>query len=70
MDIKNLPQQLVGKILMQISDIHVGNRFGRQFLIDSFEKAKKYNPDFVVYTGDFVSYESTEQLVHLKCRFR
>ena len=27
MPIRNLPNHLVGKTLMQISDIHVGNRF-------------------------------------------
>jgi 3',5'-cyclic AMP phosphodiesterase CpdA len=55
MPIKNLPNDLVGKTLMQISDIHIGNRFDYNFVIDSFKKAKEFNPDFVVYTGDFVS---------------
>lgn len=53
--IKNLPSELEGKILMQISDLHVGNRFDWRFLIDSFIKAEKYEPDFVVFTGDFVN---------------
>lgn len=66
MPIKNLPKNLIGKTLMQISDIHVGNRFDYQFIIDSFEKAKLLNPDFVVYTGDFVSYENKEQFKQLK----
>jgi predicted MPP superfamily phosphohydrolase len=55
MPIKNLPDNLIGKTLMQISDIHVGNRFDYTFIIDSFKKAQKLNPDFVVYTGDYVS---------------
>lgn len=55
MPIKNLPYDLVGKTIMQISDIHVGSRFDYHFIIDSFEKAKVFNPDIVVYTGDFVS---------------
>ncbi len=66
MPIKNLPQHLVGKTLMQISDMHVGNRFDYKFIIESFEKAKAYKPDFVVYTGDYVSYESKQQLSQLK----
>ncbi|MEE9409115.1 MAG: metallophosphoesterase [Polaribacter sp.] len=66
MPIKNLPKNLIGKTIMQISDIHVGNRFDYQFIIDSFEKAKLLNPDFVVYTGDYVSYENKEQLKQLK----
>lgn len=55
MPVKNLPQHLVGKTLMQISDIHIGNRFDYRFVIDALKKAKEYNPDFVVYTGDYVS---------------
>lgn len=55
MPIKHLPDNLVGKTLMQISDIHVGKSFDYQFVIDSFAKAKEFSPDFVVYTGDFVT---------------
>src|SRR5690606_35123694 len=55
MPIKNLHNNLVGKTLMQISDIHIGNRFDYQFIINSFNKAKAFNPDIVVYTGDYVS---------------
>lgn len=55
MPIKNLPNQLIGKSLMQISDLHIGNRFDHNFIIDSFKKAKDFHPDFVVYTGDYVS---------------
>ena len=55
MPIKNLPTDLLGKTLMQISDIHIGNRFDYNFIIESFKKAKEFSPDFVVYTGDYVS---------------
>ena len=53
--IKNLPKHLIGKTLMQISDIHIGKRFDYNYVIKSFEKAKQYKPDFVVYTGDFIT---------------
>lgn len=62
MPIKNLPKHLVGKTLMQISDIHIGKRFDYHYIIKSFEKAKAYNPDFVVYTGDFVTTDKDEVL--------
>ncbi len=65
MPITNLPENLVGKTLMQISDIHIGNRFDYSYIIDSFKKAQKFDPDFVVYTGDYVSYESKEQFSQL-----
>ncbi len=66
MPVTNLPKQLVGKTLIQISDIHVGNRFDFQYIIDSFKKAQKLKPDFVAYTGDYVTYESPEQFEQLK----
>jgi hypothetical protein len=66
MPIRNLPKNLIGKTLMQISDIHVGNRFDYQYIIDSFKKAQGLKPDFVVYTGDFVSYENEEQCSQLE----
>ncbi len=65
--IKNLPSSLHNKVLMQISDLHIGNRFDYNYLIDSFGKAKTYKPDFVVYTGDFVCWEdNAEQFEQLK----
>ncbi len=66
MQIENLPNNLIGSTIMQISDIHIGNRFDRKYIIDAFNDAKKFNPDFVVYTGDFVSYESAEQFEQLQ----
>lgn len=65
MPVKNLPKQLIGKTLMQISDIHVGNDFDYQYIIESFKEAQNYNPDLVVYTGDYVSYESELQFEQL-----
>jgi predicted MPP superfamily phosphohydrolase len=66
MPVLNLPKNLIGKTVMQISDIHVGNKFDYQHIIDSFREAKLLNPDFVVYTGDFVSYETKEQFKQLE----
>ena len=65
MAIADLPDNLVGKTLMQISDIHIGNRFDYNYIIDSFKEAQAFRPDFVVYTGDYVSYENEQQLSQL-----
>lgn len=70
MPVQHLPDALVGKTLMQISDIHVGNRFDYQFIIDSFQKAQLLEPDIVVYTGDYVSYENEEQYGQLELVMR
>ncbi|WP_200975259.1 metallophosphoesterase [Echinicola sp. 20G] len=66
MPIKHLPSGLEGKTLMQISDVHVGNNFDYQYIIEAFKEAKTYQPDIVVYTGDYVSYENEEQLSQMK----
>ena len=55
MPVKNLPATLTGKMVMQISDLHVGKRFDYKYLIESLQKAVTYKPDFVLYTGDFVT---------------
>ncbi len=56
MTIKNLPKHLENKSLIQFSDLHIGKRFNPNYIINSFSKTKmKYQPDYVVYTGDFVS---------------
>jgi predicted MPP superfamily phosphohydrolase len=57
MSIQNLPSHLEGKTLMQISDMHIGQGVSDDYLIDSLRQAGLLNPDFVVYTGDFVSYD-------------
>jgi len=66
MPIANLHDELVGKTLMQISDIHIGNRFDYSFIIESFQRAQDLHPDFVVYTGDYVSYENEKQFSQLE----
>ncbi|MGB2758618.1 MAG: metallophosphoesterase, partial [Maribacter stanieri] len=66
MPLRNLPERLIGKTVMQISDIHIGNSFDYQYIIDSFKEAQELKPDFVVYTGDYVTYEDNEQLNELQ----
>ncbi len=34
MPVQHLPENLIGKTVMQISDIHVGNRFDYQYIIE------------------------------------
>ena len=66
MPIRGLPAPLKGNTLMQISDVHVGRHVDFNFLESSFKTAQALDPDFVVYTGDYVSYESQSQLEQLK----
>jgi uncharacterized protein len=53
--IKNLPQHLMGKTLLQISDLHTGARLNENFLINALKKAEALKPHFVMYTGDYVT---------------
>ncbi len=64
MPLMHLPMELVGKSIMQISDIHIGSDFDFQFIIRSFIEAAALKPDYVVYTGDFVSLVNGEVDFH------
>jgi predicted MPP superfamily phosphohydrolase len=66
MNLDGVPASLVGKTLMQISDLHVGNRFNPAMLTPALQHAQTLEPDIVVYTGDFISYESSEQFEQLE----
>ena len=58
MPLSGLPPELEGCTLMQLSDLHVGPRVSSGYLIDAMREAGTLAPDFVVITGDFVSYRS------------
>jgi len=65
MPIRNLPQSLVGKTLLQLSDLHVGPRVDDQYLISALERVRQLSPDILVITGDFVTYRGRETLRQL-----
>lgn len=57
MPIRGLPQELKGKLLVQISDIHVCSRIPEEYLRESFAKVAGLKPDIIAYTGDYVTHE-------------
>jgi uncharacterized protein len=61
MPLEHLPPELVGKTLLQVSDIHVGQRVSSDYLIRSLREVQALAPDFVAITGDFVSYGSAHE---------
>ena len=65
MPVLNLPDHLIGKTLIQISDIHIGNRFDYSYIIEAFKRVQEFDPDFVFYTGDYITYENSEQFSQL-----
>lgn len=61
MRLRALPPALVGRTLLHVSDIHVGRQVSSQYLIDTFVTAQRLDPDFVAFSGDFVSYTSASE---------
>lgn len=55
--ISGLPSALLGKSLVQLSDLHVGPEVSDRYILDTFARVKALAPDLVVYTGDFTSFE-------------
>ena len=52
--VSNLPQQLDGFSLVQLSDLHVGPLLKRDWLCSVIEKTNAAKPDLIVITGDFL----------------
>jgi len=50
--VEGLPEGLVGRTLLQISDLHIGPIVDPRFLIRSLDRAARLDPDMVVVTGD------------------
>jgi uncharacterized protein len=64
--IEGLPQELEGKTLAQISDIHVGRQVSDEYLLKTFRRVEEQRPDFVAHTGDWVTYHGPAQLEKLQ----
>jgi uncharacterized protein len=65
MPLEQLPESLAGRTLLQVSDIHVGPRVSSAYLIECFARARALAPDFVAFTGDFISYRSAGEYQEL-----
>ena len=64
--ISGLPRELVGRTLAQISDQHVGKRVDDAYIIESFRRVQELAPDFVAFTGDWVTYSHTREFEQLR----
>jgi predicted MPP superfamily phosphohydrolase len=61
----DLPAELNGRTLVQLSDLHIGPQVDDDFILDVFRRVALIAPDFVVVTGDWISYRGPEQLQQL-----
>jgi predicted MPP superfamily phosphohydrolase len=57
--IRHLPRSLDGRTLVQVSDVHVGTRVDDDYVLSTFRRVGELEPDFVVLTGDFMSYHDS-----------
>jgi uncharacterized protein len=55
MPLHGLPPALHGATLVQLSDIHVGGWMDDRYVARVLERARRMEPDLVVYTGDQVT---------------
>jgi predicted MPP superfamily phosphohydrolase len=53
--IRRLSPAMVGKRLVQLSDIHVGPKVSDDYLRDTFARVRALSPEIVVITGDLIS---------------
>jgi predicted MPP superfamily phosphohydrolase len=63
--VRGLPADLVGCSLVQLSDLHVGPLVDDDYVRGVFRRVRDLQPDFVVVTGDWISYRGTQQLEQL-----
>jgi uncharacterized protein len=60
--IKHLPPALAGKTLVQLSDTHIGPQVDDDYVADVFQRVAALRPDFVVHTGDVITYAGPQML--------
>jgi predicted MPP superfamily phosphohydrolase len=68
--VEKLPANLEGARLAQLSDIHIGAKVDDDYVRAAFHTVAKLEPDFVVLTGDLVSYEGASTLVQAESLLR
>lgn len=64
--VAGLPDELDGATLAHLSDLHVGPQVSEAFIRETFAAVRALAPDFVVYTGDWITYRGPEQLEALR----
>jgi predicted MPP superfamily phosphohydrolase len=61
MPVRNLPSEMAGRTVAQISDIHVCPYVDHDYLDDCLRTVSAAQPDLVVVTGDFMSQGSAPE---------
>ncbi len=61
--VKDLPPELEGKTLAQLSDLHVGPQVDDDYVMHSFRRLSELSPDFVVCTGDWRQFDQLRSVL-------
>jgi uncharacterized protein len=61
MPLANLPAAMVGRTLVQISDLHVGPVVDENYITDAMKMVSALEADIVAVTGDFMTYRDRSQ---------
>jgi predicted MPP superfamily phosphohydrolase len=64
--ISALAANLEGRTLAHISDLHVGPQVADAYLLETFGRVQAMGPDFVVCTGDWITYRGPAQIAQLR----
>jgi predicted MPP superfamily phosphohydrolase len=64
--IAGLPPELEGKTLAQLTDLHVGPAVDDDYIMACLSRVRSLAPDFVVCTGDWITYRSPRQFQQLR----
>jgi len=60
-----LPDKLVGRRLVQISDIHIGESVSDDYMSSTLAALADLQPDLIAITGDLMTCERDEQVAHV-----
>ena len=61
----HLPENLKGKRLIQISDLHIGKFVDDHFMVSALKKVNELKPDILCITGDFMTCSDYEEVKHV-----
>jgi predicted MPP superfamily phosphohydrolase len=64
--VSGLPRELEGRTLAQISDLHIGPKVDDDYILQSLRRVQDLSPDFVVVTGDWITYRGPQQIEQLR----
>jgi uncharacterized protein len=64
--VRGLPPELQGRTIAHITDTHIGPAVDDDYVIESFRRTQEQSPDFVAFTGDWISYRDRRQFDQLR----